>query len=158
MATPSQPDLPSATSSSQFNNATSPTTAALRDPRQCPCCPLEFTRWQDCDRHILSHLPHWIHCPVSECSWRGNRVKSFEQHWKRNDHPQYHESYGGIPGPEEFTIFNPQEFVDHIKTGNTSISDAVYQALVYVAAKAMQLEKLSLSENLWGYKLKQASQ
>ena len=152
--TPLQPASELPTSSSQFNSITSPATATPRDSKQCPGCPEFFTRWQDCDRHIVTHLPHWIYCPVPDCSWRGNRVKSFEQHWRRRDHLQYHEPYGDIPGLEQFKIFNPQVFVNQIKAGTISTSDAASDALALVRSKANQLQKSSMLHNLWGYKLK----
>jgi uncharacterized C2H2 Zn-finger protein len=141
------------------NRITTPTaTAAPRNPKQCPACGLIFSRWQDRDRHVLTHLPHWIHCPLLHCAWRGNRIKSIKLHWKRQDHLQYHESYGPTPIRDQFEIFDPQPFVNQTKAGTISASDAASQALIIVDVKADQLQKLSLSENPWGYKLKAALQ
>jgi len=125
---------------------------APRHSKQCPECPETFNRWQDCDRHILTHLPHWIHCPLSDCSWRGNRVKSFEQHWIQKHH------HGDIPGRTHFAIFNQQVLLNHIKSGTISVSYAALQARLWVYEKSVQLQKPSLYENWWGYKLKQAPQ
>jgi hypothetical protein len=48
--------------------------------------------------------------------------------------------------------------VNQTKAGTISASDAASQALIIVDVKADQLQKLSLSENPWGYKLKAALQ
>jgi len=75
-------------------------------------------------------------------------------HWKRQDHLQYHESYGRTPRRVQFEVFDPEEFVCQIKAGTISAGDAAFQALMLVGVKADQLQKLSMSENPWGYKLK----
>jgi hypothetical protein len=156
LSAPAQPNPP--TLPTQIDITTRPARAAPRGPKwsRCPACRLKLSRWQDRDRHILTHLPHWIHCPLPHCAWRGNHVKSIKQHWKRQDHLQYHMSYGNTPRREQFQIFNPQEFVALIKAGTISASDAANQALIIVGVKANQLQKLSMSENPWGYKLKSA--
>jgi hypothetical protein len=74
----------------------------------------------------------------------------------RQDHLQYHESYGLTPRLEQFQIFDPQEFVNLITAGIISASDAAVLTLVIVGVKAKQLQKSSMSENPWGYKLKSA--
>ena len=147
-----QPDLP--TLPSQIDITITTAAAAPGNSKQCPDCELKLTRWQDRDRHILTHLPHWIHCPLPHCPWRGNRIKSIKQHWKRQDHLRYHEFFGRTPRREQFAIFEPQELVNQIKAGTISTSDAAFQALNSVVMKAEQLQKSSMSENLWGYKLK----
>ncbi|KAH9168839.1 hypothetical protein EDB89DRAFT_1559534 [Lactarius sanguifluus] len=127
-------------------------TTTTGDPRQCPACTTHFNRRQDCDRHIVTHLPHWIHCPFPNCTWRGNRVKPFEIHWE-NDHG----SYGHIPGREQFEIFNTQEFVNQIKAG-TPLSVVMDSAIERVRAMAHQLGKMSMSTNPWGWTFKQPPQ
>ena len=152
--TPLHPVLP--TLPSQINSTTTPATATPGDPKQCPHCRLKFTRCQDRSRHILTHLPHWIYCPLPHCAWRGNRIKSIKQHWKRQDHLQYHEFYGRTLRREQFAIFEPQELVNQIKVGTIYTDDAAFQALNSVLVKAYQLQKSSMRENPWGYKLKSA--
>jgi hypothetical protein len=141
---------------SQLNITTPPVATTPGDPKQCPVCELKLSRWQDCDRHISTHLPHWIHCPLPHCDWRGNRIKSINLHWKRQDHLKYHESYGRTPRRYQFEIFDPQPLVNLIKAGIISASDAASLALIIVDTKATQLQKLSMSEKPWGYKLKSA--
>jgi hypothetical protein len=137
-APPSQSDPP--TLPSQIDITTP------RDPKMpwCPACGLKLYRWRDRDRHILTHLPHWIHCPLPHCAWRGNRVKSIAKHWMRQDHLPYHESYGLTPRLEQFQIFDPQEFVNLITAGIISASDAAVLALIIVGVKAKQLQKSSM--------------
>ncbi|KAF8271184.1 hypothetical protein EI94DRAFT_1698315 [Lactarius quietus] len=146
-----QPDLSAGTCSSQI---TAPATATPEKPYKCPVqvCPLEFPRWQDRDRHLSIHLPHWIHCPLLDCTWRGNRVKTFEQHWLK-----CHKSCGRIPKREDFEIFNPKEFTNEINAGTISVGAVADCAIIHVLTKADQLQKRSMLENPWGYKLKQAS-
>ncbi|KAI9463264.1 hypothetical protein BJY52DRAFT_74663 [Lactarius psammicola] len=142
----------------QVNSTTPPAATTPRNPKQCPVCQAMFRRWQECDRHLLSYLPHWIHCPLPHCSWRGNRVTAFKQHWQRRDHRKYYESYGCSPGQERFEIYDPQEFVDQIKAGTIPVSVVAGCALFHVSTKALQLQKPSMSANLWGYTLKRAPQ
>jgi hypothetical protein len=151
--------MPRAPPASHYNgNSTSapPVTTTPGNPKICPACGHKFSRWQDRDRHISIHLPHWIHCPLPHCAWRGNLIKSIKLHWKRQDHLKYHESYGDTLSQEQFEIFDPQPYVNQIKAGTISASDAAFQALFFVDVKAAQLQKSSMSENPWGYKLKSA--
>ena len=154
--TPSHHVLPTLPSQINSTAILATATSTPGNPKQCPACWLKFTRWQDCDRHILTHLPHWIYCPLPHCAWRGNRIKSIKLHWKRQDHLQYHEFYGRTLRREQFAIFEPQELVNQIKVGTIYTDDAAFQALNSVLVKAGQLQKSSMSENPWGYKLKSA--
>ena len=76
----------------------------------------------------------------------------------RDDHSLYYESYGGIPEREDFELFNPQVLLSWIKAGTISVRVAASHASYCVIEKAIQRQKLSLLENVWGYKLKQAPQ
>ncbi|KAH9064014.1 hypothetical protein EDB87DRAFT_91627 [Lactarius vividus] len=118
--TPGAPQPAPPSWASQTNGSTPPATITPGDPRQCPACQTMFTRWQDCDRHLVTHLPHWIHCPFSNCTWRGNRVKPFKDHWKRG-----HGGHGNIPEREQFEIFNTQESMGlDIQTASAMIHNA----------------------------------
>lgn len=145
----------STTTSSASTLPTSTTTSTGR-PWQCLTCSATFARWQDRDRHIITHLPHWIHCPFPDCPWRGNRVEKFKKHWQT--HPEDHESYGLIPQREQFEIFNPNYFLDQIKTSTIPAHAAAVYAVDRVFQKADELQKPSLSANVWGYTLKQVPQ
>lgn len=136
--------------------ATTTTTTTTRMPWQCLACLATFSRWQERDRHLVSHLPHWIHCPLPHCPWRGNRLHLFKRHWK--SHPEHHESYGRIPRREQFEIFNRGEFLTRISAGAIPVHAAAFHAVQLVLQKADQLQKPSLSMNVWGYKLKQTPQ
>ena len=76
----------------------------------------------------------------------------------RNDHLEYYKSYGGIPARERFALFDPQVLLNGIKAGTISVPVAAAHARYCVIGKAIQLQKRSLYENDWGYKLKQAPQ
>ncbi|KAI9452219.1 hypothetical protein BJY52DRAFT_946770 [Lactarius psammicola] len=115
---------------------------------QSPTCLTRFRRWQDRDRHLLSHLPHRIHCPLLDCQWRGNRVNVFVKHWETNHSGQP----GGTPGPSEFIVYDTKVFVNLINNGIISVDVAGKCALDLVHMKANQLRKLSLSSNPWGHR------
>ena len=144
--TPSHPVLP--TLPSQINSTTTPATATPGNPKpQCPACGLKLTRRKDLDRHISTHLPHWIHCPLPHCSWRGNRIKSI-------DSTGSDRITSGTTSPMAALLDkNNSRYSTHkcswIKAGTISTSDAAAQALIIVAAKANQLQKPSMSENRW---------
>ncbi|KAH8990326.1 hypothetical protein EDB92DRAFT_1865879 [Lactarius akahatsu] len=148
--TPGAPQPYPPTWARQINTAALPATTT-GNPRECPICHGIFTRWQDRDRHLVTHLPHWVHCPISNCTWRGNRVRQFEDHWGR-DHGSYH-----IPGRKQFEIFDPQEFVNQINTG-TIPAVAAGRAIERILAKARQLQKPSMSADPWGWKIKRPPQ
>ncbi|KAH9064011.1 hypothetical protein EDB87DRAFT_1820639 [Lactarius vividus] len=147
--TPGMPQPYPPTWASQTNTASPATTTG--NPKECPICHDIFTRWQDRDRHLVTHLPHWIHCPISNCTWRGNRVRQFEDHWGR-EHRSYH-----IPGRNQFEIFDPQEFVNQINAGTIPVV-ATGRAIERVLAKAGQLGKPSMSKDPWGWKIKRPPQ
>lgn len=151
--TPSQPDLHAWLS--QFDNTTPLATTTPGKLVQCPACQVIFPRWQEHDRHLLSHLPRWIHCPLQHCPWRGNRINSFKDHWQRQHRHEYDKSCGRIPGREEFEIFDPAEFVKQIKAGVPALVVALC-ALERVHEKADRLKKPSMSTNAWGSKSKRA--
>ncbi|KAH9047381.1 hypothetical protein EDB84DRAFT_1434866 [Lactarius hengduanensis] len=147
-----QPGPPSSWPS-QINGTTTSATTTPGDPKQCPACSAHFNRRQDCDRHIETHLPHWIHCSFPNCTWRGNRVKPFKIHWETD-----HGSHGhNIPGREQFEIFNTQEFVNQIRAG-TPLLVVADRAIERVRARAHQLGKMSMSTNPWGWTFKQPPQ
>ncbi len=128
--------------------ATSPDTDGSTPVYLCqsPSCPEQFSRWQDRDRHLLKHLPHWIHCPLLDCQWRGNRRNVFLKHWEA----KHSRHSGDTPGSSEFTIYDPKVFIDSIRNRTISVHETAEIALYLVYAKANQLQKLSLLINPWG--------
>lgn len=115
----------------------------------CPVlgCPSSFGRAQDQRRHLLTHLPRWIHCPAPDCSWRGDRLSAFLRHWGR-DHP----SSSQVPEEDQCKIYDPLPLMKGIADGSVSIQAAQKYAISMVQKKASILGKPELFENLWGRK------
>jgi hypothetical protein len=138
--TPVRPDL-----FPQIDSITPPaaTSSNLRIWR-CPACSAEYGRSQDCKRHIIRHLPYWIHCPLPQCSWTGNRIDIFRRHYAEHDH---HGPYDRVPKREAFEIYDPRELIDRIRDGTVNVDVAADIALGLVRVKAEQLQKPSLLTN-----------
>lgn len=115
----------------------------------CPVsgCPSSFGRAQDQRRHLLTHLPRWIHCPAPDCSWRGDRLSAFARHWGR-EHP----SSSQVPEEDQCKIFDPLPLMKGIADGSVYIQDAQKYAVSIVQKKAPILGKPELFENPWGRK------
>lgn len=116
-------------------------------PCLVPRCPSSFSRAQDQRRHLLIHLPRWIHCPAPDCSWRGDRLSAFARHWGR-DHP----SSSQVPEEDQCKIFDPLPLMKGIADGSVCIQDAQKYAVSMVKKKASILGKPELFENPWGRK------
>jgi hypothetical protein len=117
----------------------------------CPVsgCPSSLGRTQDQRRHLLTHLPHWIHCPVPDCLWRGDRLNAFVRHWG-NDHP----SGIQVPKEDEWKTYDPQPLMKAISEGTHCIQVAQKHAISMVKKRALELRKPELFENPWGSKCK----
>lgn len=98
------------------------------DPLQCPVCSVMSGRRQERNRHLLSHLPPWIRCPLPDCQLRGSRLDLFLIHWKtlRSKHPD------DSPTRSQFAIYDP----DLIYDGVISVGKAEVIARGLVYAKA----------------------
>ncbi|KAF8494577.1 hypothetical protein F5888DRAFT_629022 [Russula emetica] len=120
----------------------------------CPVsgCPSSLSRTQDQRRHLLTHLPHWIHCPAPDCFWRGDRLNAFVRHWG-NDH--HHPTTGStqVPNEDQCKTFDPQPLMKAISEG-FCIQAAQKHAISMVKKRALELRKPELSENPWGSKWK----
>jgi hypothetical protein len=116
----------------------------------CPVsgCPTSLSRVQDQRRHLLTHLPHWIHCPVPDCIWRGDRYNAFLKHWG-NDHP----SRIPVPDEDQYKTYDPQQLMKAISEG-VCIQDAQKYAISIVKKRALEFRKPELSENPWGSRWK----
>jgi len=112
-----------------------------------PGCPSSFERPQERKRHLLSHLPHWIHCPYPGCCWRGNRPNVFRRHWA-NSHPPS----GQDLDEGQFKAYDPWPLVEGIEEGSLSVEEAKNHAMSMVKEKASELGKQELWENPWGRK------
>ncbi|KAN0136067.1 hypothetical protein V8E53_006228 [Lactarius tabidus] len=129
------------------------TTSSNRIRWQCSACwQHNFARVQERDRHILTHLPHWIHCPFPDCFWTGYRTYVFRVH--HLEHGRL--SHGPYPCPEReaFEIYDPRTLVNQIGAGTVTIDDAAAAALELVRVKAFQLRKPSLLVNQMPNKLR----
>lgn len=91
-----------------------------------------------------------MHCPLSHCTWRGNRDSSFKKHWKRGDHRSYHEHYGHTPERSQIETFDPWLILNQIIIGAISLREGEVQAIDLVRMKASQLQKPSMGKDPWG--------
>jgi len=118
----------------------------------CPVsgCQSSLSRAQDQRRHLLTHLPHWVHCPAPECIWRGDRLDAFARHWG-NCHPP-----AGIqvPDDEQWKTYDPQPLMRRISEGTLCIRAAQRHAISVVRRRALELQKPELFEDPWGSKWK----
>ena len=118
-------------------------------PPACPICERTFTRTQERNRHLRSHLPHYIYCPFPGCPWRCDRHDNLRNHWKRK-----HADSGQAPQKQECEIYNPDSFVELVTCGQMSIEEAGNAALFEVILRAFEEGKQDLwSENWWGRRL-----
>lgn len=115
-------------------------------------CPQSFPREQERNRHELTHIPFFLHCPLPHCRWRGNRAYSFRIHWQKADHLSYHQHYGHAPEGSQIETFKPHVILDLIKDGAISLTDGEVIATDWVKMKGRELQKLHMWTNLWGRK------
>jgi len=123
----------------------------VRSNWPCPAsgCQSSFGHRQDQNRHLLIHLPFWIHCPYPGCSWRGDRLSLFKSHWDRaSNHPSRSQGLD----EHQFMTYDPQPLVRKIERGTLSIRDAKMYAISMVRKKASDVGKPELCENPWGRK------
>ncbi|KAH9054301.1 hypothetical protein EDB87DRAFT_107298 [Lactarius vividus] len=132
-----------------------PTTTKNRS--QCHICPKSFHRWQDRDRHQLTHIPYFVHCPLPHCAWRGNRTGLFKRHWQKEDHRSYYKYYGHNPKKSQFETYDPWEILRPMIDGTISPSEGEAQAIFLVQVKAYELQKTNVWTDPWGRSRKQAS-
>ena len=125
--------------------------------RNCPClapdCPSSFDRPQERRRHLLTHLPHWLHCPYPGCCWRGDRLGVFRGHWG-NCHPPS----GQDLDEGQFKTYDPGPLIERIEEGSLSVEEARNYAMTMVREKASELGKQELWENPWGRKGRRRAQ
>jgi hypothetical protein len=127
----------------------SPTPQRCRRAWPCPVsgCPASFNRSQERKRHLLTHLPYWIHCPDPGCSWRGNRLGAFRKHWG-SDHPSSIQE----PDKDRYEIYDPFPLVEVIIEGSLCIKAAQNKAISMVLMKASELGNSELCDNPWGHR------
>ena len=61
-----------------LNISTPPAITTVDRAWQCSICPESFHRRQERERHRLTHVPYFSHCPLPHCAWRGNRCNLFQ--------------------------------------------------------------------------------
>ena len=132
------------------STATTSFATSSRKRWRCPICSGSFSRWQELDRHKLTHVPYFMHCPLPHCSWRGNRASLFKKHWQQEDHRSYHGLYGRAPERSQIETFNPWLILDQIIHGAISLCEGETQAISLVRVKACELEKPSMWMEPWG--------
>ncbi|KAH9972454.1 hypothetical protein BGW80DRAFT_1314605 [Lactifluus volemus] len=112
----------------------------------CPVCKHGSGRRQELRRHLLSvHLPYWIHCPYSPCSWRGSRMDDFRLHLK-----------GQKCGPDrlerkQYGIYNSHMAIDWIIDRGKPVEEMARYALAVVEERARELGKVEEWSDLWGH-------
>ncbi|KAN0137212.1 hypothetical protein V8E53_004922 [Lactarius tabidus] len=143
--------LPAAsTNIGRQSTTTPPDIATVNRGWQCSICVEWFARRQERDRHLLAHVPYFLHCPLSHCAWRGNRVDTFKKHWQQEDHHRYHEQYGRTPEQSQIETYDPWPILNQLTNGAISPHEAEEQAIVLVQAKAYELQKPTMGRDPWG--------
>ena len=131
----------------------SPIESSVTTPtKDCYCqfCSDTFHRWQDRDRHEVTHLPYFFHCPLPHCEWRGNRIHTFKTHWKQKDHLSYHQIYGNSPKRSQLETYDPRTILNRVRSGVISFSEAEDEAIFLVEVKSYELQKPSMRTNPQG--------
>jgi hypothetical protein len=108
-------------------------------------------------RYLLRHVPYFIHCPLPNCAWRGNRADLFDSHWQQEDHRAYHAHYGRTPKRTQIETYDPWIILNQIKDGIISIHEGKIQALLLVLEKSFTLHKANIWTDMWGRSKKQSS-
>lgn len=114
-------------------------------PVSCPECKEPFGRQQELRRHFRSfHLPCWIYCPYTPCSWRGHRKEDF---WRHLDN----QKCGPKPERERYEIYVADLVLEWIlEEPGISTESGTNYALDFVAERALELGKMGEWADLWG--------
>jgi len=120
-----------------------------RANERCPVCLASLGRLKDRERHVLSHLPKWLHCPNPSCPWRGDRWEALNIH-RRNAHPS--NSQEQVKSDASSIIYDPWPLVKSIITNDISLEEARKRAVLMVEKRALELTKSGLWEDFWGRK------
>ncbi|KAH9083351.1 hypothetical protein EDB83DRAFT_7602 [Lactarius deliciosus] len=143
-----QPNSPPPSHSIQ--STITPPSTSTRIHWQCRICLESFLRRQERDRHELTYIPYFMHCPLPHCAWRGNRANLFKRHWQQEDHRSYHEHYGRTPERGHIETFDPWVILGQIINGAISLREGEDRAIVSVQVKAYELQKPSMWLDPWG--------
>lgn len=133
-----------ATSSQVASVVSTPKDPTHKTDKYCPVCSASFKRWQDRERHKLSHLPRWLQCQDPGCSWRGDRWEHLRTHRLKA-----HQSSSQELNTRESIIYDPSPLLNAI-IDNTTFEIAKTNAISFVKEKAKKLGKLELWGDLFG--------
>jgi hypothetical protein len=123
---------------------TSPNPTSKPPPVSCPECERKLVRKQELGRHILStHLPCWIRCPYSRCSWQGSRREEFEKHLKR-------EGCGPKPEREQYEIYDTQLILGLILKDAIPVDVAARYARGLKEERGIELDMTGEWDEPWG--------
>ena len=116
----------------------------------CPNCKKKFKRRQELKRHVLSNLPHCIHCPFPRCPWTGNRQYNFMKHIEV--HPNFNS--GRENERKESQIYDPKKLVESMASGTLAFGKAADIARSMVKTKFPKPDKAGVKVNVWGSRRK----
>jgi len=117
--------------------------------KRCPVCLASLGRPKDRERHVVSHLPQWLHCADPGCSWRGDRWAALNRH-RRNAHPS--SSQEPVKCDASSIIYDPWPLVKGIIAEDTSLEEARKHAISMVEKRALDLTKSGIWGDFWGRK------
>jgi hypothetical protein len=143
-ANQAQHSLPSITPASSLTHTSQldvPTDALP----QCPVCERSFRRPQERDRHVLTHLPYFLFCPLPDCSWRGDRPYCLRRHWTN-----HHAESGEVPDLEQCHIYDPDPLVPSLGNRVLLIEEVTEAVLQVVRVRAQELDKVGVWKGEWG--------
>ena len=121
-------------------------TFKLTPPRPCPQCCKPFRRQQELKRHIMSvHLPCWVYCSRSGCTWRGHRKDNLKRHLSKK-------KCGSKPWDKEYQIYEPKMILNWILKDQVPVGVGASYALVLAGEKATELRKEEEWTDFWGGK------
>jgi hypothetical protein len=161
----------------------SPISTSKSLPVLCPKCEKPYGRLQELKRHIMSlHLPCWIYCPRSGCSWRGHRKDKLRIHLREQkcgsvpvaeqcqaSEPIYldrtskgvrrqfrrqsrDQKHGSKPRDEQYQIYEANMITEWILKDKIPVAVAASYALVFAGEMAQKLRKEEVWADLWGQK------
>jgi hypothetical protein len=113
-----------------------PISTSKTSPKLCPKCKKTCGRWHDLKRHImLHHLPCWIYCPRSGCSWRGDRKDKFRMHLKE-------QKCLSKPQDKQYQIYEAIMITEWILKDQVPVGVGACYAAFPVGEEAVKLQKV----------------
>ena len=134
-------------SSPYLGHGASPRLDTLVSTQVCSACGKIAKRRQDMHRHIqLAHLPCWIFCPHSGCTWRGTRMDALERHWEK-------QKCGSKSEGSQCRIYNTKLALSWSEdlTSADAVSTAQNIAVDLVKERALELGRQEWLKDPWGF-------